>query len=235
MSPPCAAGDAVPIVHTPPAEAASSAEPRSGRSDEDLMMCYRESADQAAFAELLTRHGAALTGYLRRMAGSAAAEDLLQQTFLHVHQKRQLYEPGRRVRPWLYGIATHLAIDWLRRAGRHPVVSLDRSLGHDEERDAPHALSEFLQSRAPLASSAADDHESVAWARTAVANLPEELRSAVILIYLRGLSYSEAAAALQVPVGTVKSRVHRGLQRLQKLRSSAEGPDSPAHDELRSN
>jgi RNA polymerase sigma-70 factor (ECF subfamily) len=182
-------------------------------SDEELMTRYRDTSDQAAFAELLQRLAPELGGYLRRIVGSATADDVLQLTFLHVHQNREAYTPGRPVRPWVYAIATHLAIDWLRKSKHHRTVSLDQP-GHSEDEDHPHALAEYLQTRrVPVEVDPADDEKSV-WARRTVEQLPEALRSAVLLVYLQGLTYAEAASALGIPIGTVKSRVHRALRRL---------------------
>jgi RNA polymerase sigma-70 factor (ECF subfamily) len=201
--------------------------PSDRQGDEVLMERYRSSADPAALSELLQRYGPELTGYLRRIAGSSAADDLLQLVFLHVHQKRASYQPGRRVRPWLYSIATHLAIDWLRREGRHSAVSIDREIDLQRDGETPHALSEYLRSRGPASGEdEGEEADSVAWARRAVEELPAELRAAVMLVFLQGESYAEAAEVLGIPVGTVKSRVHRALRRLR--REVAEGHDHKA-------
>src|SRR5580658_338145 len=104
-----------------------SAEDLSQLSDEELMSRYREEGKAAIFSELVHRYERELYRYLARYLGdSTAAEDVFQNTFLQVHLKRGLFENGRPFRPWLYAIATHQAVDALRKAGRHPTVSLDR-------------------------------------------------------------------------------------------------------------
>src|SRR5947209_13884427 len=102
-------------------------------SDEDLMSRYRDSADPDDFNELVRRYERELFRYLARYLGNPAlADDVFQNTFLQVHLKRALYEDGRPVRPWLYSIATHQAVDALRKAGRHPTISLDQRANSGE-------------------------------------------------------------------------------------------------------
>src|SRR3984957_17668333 len=103
------------------------AEDISQLSDEELMGRYREEGKAALFSELVHRYERELYRYLARYLGDpTAAEDVFQNTFLQVHLKRGLFENGRPFRPWLYAIATHQAVDALRKAGRHPTVSLDQ-------------------------------------------------------------------------------------------------------------
>jgi RNA polymerase sigma-70 factor (ECF subfamily) len=200
----------------------------SSLTDEELMQRYRDEGDQSTFTELVRRYQPGLTGFLRRFVrDAAAAEDLFQMTFEHLHDRRRDYEAGRPLRPWLYSIATHLAIDWLRNAARHPAVSLDRPLdNHDADRP-PRALVDLLPNRIPTPSLLAEGHESGDWTRHAVDALPEHLRATLLLIYYQGLKYTEAAEMLGIPVGTVKSRVHQALQRLRHVwpRESSPGAD----------
>src|SRR5215207_9558348 len=97
------------------------------RSDEELLTRYRDLGQTRDFDALVHRYQNELYRYLARYLGDQAlAEDVFQNTFLQVHLKRGLYEDGRPVRPWLYSIATHQAVDTLRKVGRHPTVSLDQ-------------------------------------------------------------------------------------------------------------
>ncbi len=99
-------------------------------SDEQLLLRYRDVGDQDAFRELLHRYERELYSYLRRYLRDASlAEEVFQATFLRVHEKVRLYEEGRGVRPWLYSIATHQAIDMLRKMGRRSAVSLNAEHG----------------------------------------------------------------------------------------------------------
>jgi len=193
-------------------------------SDEDLLLGYRESEDRDLFSQLVRRYERELYSYLRRyLADAELAEDAFQATFLQVHLKRGFFEEGRKFRPWLYTIATNQAIDAQRRNRRHRMVSLDRQSGG--EGDELGKLMDLLISsdQSPLAQ--ADEHERRSWIQDAVEQLPEPLRVAVQLVYYQGLKYREAADALEIPVGTVKSRMHAALLKLTELWQAAH-PDS---------
>src|SRR5579884_3723841 len=117
-------------------------------SDEDLMVRFCRGQAEA-FGLLVRRYERELYGYLRRYVGDGSlAEDVFQNTFLQLHLKSGQYEPGRPVRPWLYTIATHQAIDTLRRNGRHQAVSLEQRQDETTETDL-HGLLDALESRGP--------------------------------------------------------------------------------------
>jgi RNA polymerase sigma-70 factor (ECF subfamily) len=109
-------------------------------------------------------------------------------------------------------VATNQAIDIQRRNRRHRLVSLDRPnrVQHDELG----SLVDVLASREMDPGDGFEVGERKEWVLDAVAALPEQLRSAVRLVYFRGLKYREAADELSVPVGTVKSRLHAAVKRL---------------------
>src|SRR5438128_5740512 len=117
-------------------------------SDEELLgrFCRGETE---AFGTLLRRYERELYGYLRRYLGdSELAEDVFQNTFLALYTKSNQYEPGRPVRPWLYTIATHQAIDALRRNNRHQAVSLDQN-HQDAGEGETRSLVDLLETRGP--------------------------------------------------------------------------------------
>ncbi len=186
-------------------------------SDEDLLGRYRDSADPDDFNELVRRYERELYRYLARYLGNPSlADDVFQNTFLQVHLKRGLYEDGRPVRPWLYSIATHQAVDALRKAGRHPTVSLDRRVSGSGESD-PGSLVDLLvgDATAPLAKM--QEQERRDWVARSVERLPEGLRQTLMLAYHQDLKYREIAEILKIPVGTVKSRLHAALAKLQEM------------------
>jgi RNA polymerase sigma-70 factor (ECF subfamily) len=185
----------------------------SSQTDEELLLGYRESGDPDLFSQLVHRYERELFSYLRRYLGDAEmAEDAFQAAFLQVHLKCQQFEPGRTVRPWLYTIATNQAIDAQRRSRRHRMVSLDRSAGADGE-DVGKLL-DLLTSRelAPTAQLNADERRN--WLHQAVEQLPQGLRDVIELVYFQDLKYREAAESLNIPVGTVKSRMHAAVAKL---------------------
>jgi len=166
---------------------------------------------------LVRRYERELYGYLRRYLGDAAlAEDVFQNTFLQLYVKSNQYEPGRPVRPWLYTIATNQAIDALRRNGRHQALSLDQ--GRDEQTNGDvRSLLEALESRGPGPADLAHSQESRERIRASVDRLPDFLRQVLLLAYYQGLKYREIADILGIPVGTVKSRLHAALVKLQEV------------------
>jgi RNA polymerase sigma-70 factor, ECF subfamily len=195
-------------------------------SDEALLLRCRSGGDSEAFESLVRRYESELFSYLRRYLGSAEmVEDVFQATFLQVHLKQDQFEEGRRFRPWLYTIATRQAIDAQRRNKRHRMVSLDNNTGGDDLG----TLVDLLAGNGQTATEQLQAEEAREWVRSAVDDLPEPLRAALVLIYHQGMKYREAADVLGIPVGTVKSRLHSALLKLNKSwqrsgRSAAE-PD----------
>jgi len=190
-------------------------------SDEELLKAYCHGGNRQAFSELVHRYERELYSFLRRYLGNAAmAEDAFQATFLQVHLKCGQFEFDRKVRPWLYTIATNQAIDAQRRNKRHRMVSLDRHYNSDRD-DELGSLIELLQSQESSPGAHLESNERREWIRRSVEALPDSLRLAVTLIYYQGLKYREAAEALKVPVGTVKSRLHTAILKLNEAWKAA--------------
>lgn len=185
-------------------------------TDEELLLGYSSGGDRCVFRELVSRYERELFGYLRTYMGDAdMAEDVFQQTFLQVHLKCEKFEPGRKVRPWLYTVATNQAIDFQRRNRRHRMVSLDRPVTGDSY-DSAGTLSELLDSPEAGPAEEAEDAEQRRQVRRAIDKLPEQTKQVVILVYFQGLKYREAAEVLSIPVGTVKSRLHAAIHKLSE-------------------
>jgi len=165
---------------------------------------------------LVRRYERELFGYLRRYLGDGTlAEDVFQNTFLQVYLKIKSYQRGRPVRPWLYAIATNQAIDALRRNSRHQAVSL-QLVREDNGSAESDDLASILECKDANPLDAAEGEERRVAVRVAVDRLPEFLRQVVILGYYQGLKYQEIADVLDIPLGTVKSRLHTALKRLQE-------------------
>jgi RNA polymerase sigma-70 factor (ECF subfamily) len=203
------------IEQMPPRNAESA--PSASWSDEELLLEYRSVGDRRAFEELVNRYERELYNYLRRYLGDAEmAEDAFQGTFLQVHLKCDRFEPGRRVRPWLYTVATNQAIDAQRRDRRHRMVSLDRRCMGRGEDDSAGSLVELLDGEHASPDEELESAEQAREVRRAVERLPESLREVLLLVYYQGLKYREAADVLSIPVGTVKSRLHAAIRRLDQ-------------------
>ena len=182
-------------------------------TDEELLLGYRESGDRELYAQLVYRYERELFSYLRRYMGNAEmAEDVFQTAFLQVHLKCDLFEAGRRFRPWLYTIATNAAIDAKRRNKRHKTVSLDTPREQDHEDVG--RLVNLLESSDPNPSDSALSVERAELVRETLNRLPESMSTLIHLVYYQGLKYREAAEVLDIPVGTVKSRIHSAVAKL---------------------
>ncbi len=192
-------------------DATSEIEP----TDEELLIRLR-LGETELFGTLVRRYQRELYAYLLRYTGDAhLAEDVFQNTFLQIHLKKEQYEPGRPVRPWLYRIATNQAIDLLRNVNRHQAVSLEQSSAPTA--DSVVSLLELVPETNVGPVEFVLREEDRSRVRQAVLQLPEMLRGVVILAYFQELKYTEIADILDIPVGTVKSRLHNALQRLHRI------------------
>ena len=179
-----------------------------------MLLTYRADRDSRAFAELVRRYEKELFGYLRHYLGNAEmAEDVFQQTFLQVHLKCDQFEAGRKVRPWLYTVATNQAIDYRRRNRRHRLGSLNRAVEHNAAEGAG-ALAELLGGAERGPADNAESAEQFDVLHQAIDALGEPSKQVVMLVYFQGLKYREAAQILSIPVGTVKSRLHAAMLKL---------------------
>ncbi len=196
-------------------------DPLASCSDEDLLSRFRRGQTET-FGVLVRRYERELYGYLRRYLGDASlADDVFQNTFVQLFTKVGQYQDGRPVRPWLYTIATHQAIDALRRGGRHQALSLDQHREQLPDGDV-RGLVELLETRELGPVDAVQQDELRERVRGAVDHLPEFLRQVLILAYFQGMRYREIAEVVGVPVGTVKSRLHAALVKLHE--TLAESP-----------
>jgi RNA polymerase sigma-70 factor (ECF subfamily) len=150
---------------------------------------------------------------------------VLQDTLLQVHAKIGLYRTGYPARGWLYAIATHRAVDALRRAGRRAAVSLDQPTGGHAAVDAA-ALVDLLADEAPGPLDAVRERERQEWVRESVPRLPGPLRQVLILAYYEDLKYAEIADLLGIPMGTVKSRLFAAIARLREMARAADVGES---------
>jgi RNA polymerase sigma-70 factor (ECF subfamily) len=182
----------------------------SEASDEELILRYRDAGEMEAFEQLVERYERPLYNYLLRYVHNAAlAEDVFQATFLRVHEKCHQFTEDRRFRPWLYSIATHLAIDAFRREGRQKAASLSQTVA-EAETDVG-TLLDLVRAHTPSPAEQLEAQERAEWTRQAVDALPEHLRVILLLAYFQGLKFQEVAEVLELPIGTVKSRLHKAL------------------------
>jgi RNA polymerase sigma-70 factor (ECF subfamily) len=174
----------------------------AAEEDVQLMLACR-AGDDVAFGALFRRWSSPLLRYLERMVGdAAAAEELVQETFLRVHRARERYSPDARFSTWLYTIANHLALNELRRPRRQRE---HRSVDEEEDDRAPLVLA----GDPPRTEELIDARRLGGAVEMAFAELPERQRAALWLTAVEGLSYAEVAASLEASEKSVKALVHR--------------------------
>jgi RNA polymerase sigma-70 factor (ECF subfamily) len=201
-------------------------DPLAQVSDEDLLARFRKG-QREVFGTLVRRYQRELYGYLRRyLADADLADDVFQLTFVQVFAKAGQYELGRPVRPWLYAIATNQAIDALRRLGRQSAVSLEQT--ETESDGERRGLIEMLEARECDPFENVDAAETRDLVRGCILRLPEFMKQVVIMAYYQGLKYQEIAQALDIPLGTVKSRLHAALVKLHEIWDQ-NSPSSKVH------
>lgn len=183
------------------------------RSDNELLSAYRSGETQALEA-LMRRHHDDLMRFLHRLTGDrAAAEDVFQETFLQVHISADTFDASRRFKPWLFTIAANKARDLLRRNARRRALDLDGPVGGRGSGSSDGGLTfvDLMQVDVPQPGDAVSDGERESMVQSAVTQLPLSLREVLLLAYFQKMSYSQIADALDIPLGTVKSRLHAAV------------------------
>ena len=175
-------------------------------------MARLASGHDAALNDLMERHGLRLFHYLLRLLhDESEAEDLTQESFVRVFQNREKYDSQYRFTTWLYTIATNLARKQQRRQSRHPQVSLEA-----ESELTNVSLQDQLPSEAPDPTGHLEANERAVAVREAIAGLPEELRTPIILAEYEGLSQREMAAILDCTPKAVEMRIYHARKQLRQ-------------------
>lgn len=172
------------------------------RELEDELLAVRcQLGDMQAFDALIRRWHGPISAYVRRQCGPDDAADIVQDIWLRVFRSIASLRDGRRLRAWLFGIARHAWMDRLRsRYADHADVDVDVDVEPDDIADPPDADDLSLE---------------FAVVSEGLAQLPPIEREALTLFYLHELSLNEIAQVLEIPTGTVKSRLHRARRMLR--------------------
>lgn len=172
-------------------------------NDETLALAVQQG-DQVALRQLVVRHHAPLFGFLYRLTGGdrILAEDLAQEVMVRLLRGIGSYDGQRPFKPWLYQIAVNVTRDHYKRADTRHTAADNGEIALTVAPQQPET--------------AVILHETAQEAFTAVSQLPPHQRAALLLRYAEGLSLAEIAAALNVPVGTVKSRLSLALKQLRE-------------------
>jgi RNA polymerase sigma-70 factor, ECF subfamily len=181
-------------------------------SDESLMLRYRDG-DVRAFEVLVTRHRKPIYNFILRFTrDAAAAEDVLQETFLRLIKSADNYERQAKFTTWLYTIARNLCVDASRRQKHRKVASLDAPIGDEDGA----ALIDMVADAGANVDRKVIGRELAKRIQEAVAALPEEQREIFVLREIADLQFNEIAEIVGCPENTVKSRMRYALEKLRE-------------------
>lgn len=177
-------------------------------TDEELIRDFQQG-DETAYNEIVNRFSGPLLNFIYRIIGdSSFAEDLLQETFMRVYLNKNSYREIAKFSTWIYTIASNLSKTELRRQKVRRWFSLSGS--KDDDRPMEIANDDLAPDETMLQNSTLDlIHKEIQ-------KLPLSFKEVIILRDVQELSYEEISTILNIPLGTVKSRVNRGRTRLQK-------------------
>jgi RNA polymerase sigma-70 factor (ECF subfamily) len=191
----------------------------TGATDAALIAAIK-AGDLSAFNSLVVRHEKALVNFFYHFSWDRqAAEDCAQEVFLKLYNHLGTYEPQAKFTTFLYRVAKNLWIDKLRSAAASPKpVSLEAPAGADDGR----TLKDRVPARSETPIEILTKRETEEALRRSIDALPEEQRLVVVFSEMQGLKYQEISEILEIPVGTVKSRMHAAVERLRDLMAEME-------------
>lgn len=201
-------------------------------ADDAPLVDRAAGGDPAAFDALVLRHQDRVYGVcLRLLRDADAARDAAQDAFVKAWRALPRFEGRAQFSTWLYRIATNVCLSAMRARKARPE---GRAVSLDAAPDERAAVSEPAAAT-PAPGESLDGAEARAAVTAAIATLDEDFRVAVVFRDIEGLSYEQIAEILQIPVGTVRSRIHRGRDALRKalepfMLGTRPGPDDAASD-----
>lgn len=189
-------------------------------SDVELMLAVKDGSTDA-FTELVARHhGRLINFFFRSLWDRSLCEDLAQEVFLRVYRAADHYEPSAKFTTFLYRVAKNILIDHFRSTGNQPtVMSLfgGGSSGGTDTGDDAAQLVDCIESETVSPDAGLVATELEALIMQAVEQLSLEHRMVFVMSEIDGMKYQDIAEALEIPVGTVKSRMHTAFSRLRDL------------------
>src|SRR6185369_8378997 len=177
------------------------------------LMLRAKRGDRAAFTELVEKYKQPVMNFIyRTLRDETEAEDLAQNVFLQGYKSRGRYERTAKFSTWLFTIARNLCLNELRRRSRHPAESLEET--HTEHEDQPRQ--QYEDKKIVLPPDTLLQGELVKKIEEALADLPENQRSAILLCRQEDLSYEEISEILGCSLSATKSLIHRGRETLKE-------------------
>ena len=175
-------------------------------SELEMLMARYQQGDFTAATALVHRLSPQIHRFfLVQFASRPDADDLLQETWLRIHEVRHTYRPGEPVLPWFYAIARHIRVDHYRKASR--------TVAREERLEEVHEAAAIP----PADSCGTPDLEAL------LASLPESQREVIEMLKVAGMSLEEVARATSSSVGSVKQKAHRAYERLRERLTSMHG------------
>lgn len=193
----------------------SAQNPAARGSDEPLFIDKLRAGDAVAFETLIDRYSGDIYALLFRLTENAEeAADLTQDTFLRALRSIKSFRGDSELKTWLFRIAINESRNrfrWWKRRRRELTISLDATIG-----DSDTVLSDMLPGHSISPEESALSHEREYAVKAAMLDISDVYREAIVLCDIEGLSYEETAIALDVGIGTVKSRISRGREELRR-------------------
>ncbi len=177
-------------------------------TDEELIARFQQG-DQQAFDMLVHRYKDQLLNFVYRFVGNRNdAEDIVQETFLRVYKNKHYYKEIAKFSTWIYTIAGNLAKTELRKRKRRKLFSVSNFMNEEKDYEIP---DEERNPELEVDGTIKDDI-----IQKAIEKLPPKFKEVILLRDVQGFSYEEISQILNIPLGTVKSRVNRGRLKLQE-------------------
>ena len=176
---------------------------------DEILIAQFQGGDVDSFEELVLRYKDQLLNFVYRFVGNRSdSEDIVQETFLRVFKNKHYYKEIAKFSTWVYTIAGNLAKTELRRRKRKKLLSVSSIIKDDKDYDIP-----------DLAASPEKEVDGIIKEniiQSAIEKLPSRFREVIVLRDIQGFAYEEISQILDIPLGTVKSRVNRGRLKLQE-------------------
>ncbi|PCJ59239.1 MAG: hypothetical protein COA79_11100 [Planctomycetota bacterium] len=179
-------------------------------SDTELMLKFQEG-DEKAFDLLIEKYYKLVFNYFCHMSwDKTMAEDICQEVFVKLYKSGDKYKPVTTFKAYLFTIARNVFIDNYRKQKKRKTLSLDVEYGSNK-------FSDMIEARGPNPSEVIDSNERLNKIMAAVYRLPEILKDVFLLSEIENLKYAEISEILDIPVGTVKSRMFNAVKKLREL------------------
>lgn len=196
----------------------SRTELAEGASDDQRIIARCKQGDKGAFDDLMRRHERKVYNYAYRLCGNYdEANDIAADAFLRVYNAIGSFRGDAAFITWLFRIVTNVYLDYRKRRRTHQYQSIEELVELEET-----SVARQIEDTSPTPAEVAESQERSDLLHEAIQSLPEYQRMMIVLYHGEGQSYEEIAAAMDLPIGTVKSRLNRARLALRQVLSPRE-------------